>query len=454
VNVMEDPANAVFVSATGSDGNLGTRVLPFATIQAAIGAAAGAGNGADVYVVAGTFVESITLASGVSIYGGFSGTSWLRDPKNLVTTISGGPKAVVGRGVSNLWIDGLTIVSADAITLDASSYALQLVESNDVVISGNVITAGRGAAGQDGAAGADGAPGENGAPGGGGNDDGCCGGFGGAGGSGPGYPGGHGGRGGSEGRFNGNSGGWGSGPCSGPGGFGGSWSNPGRPGGNGASGGLCHSGPAASGTPDPTSTFQYGPEGFSPPFGGSGADGGPGAGGGGGGGGGGQSCTFCDDGSGNGGGGGGAGGGGGRGGRGARGGGGSFAIYLYATSGIVITDNTLATRGGGTGGRGGNFGLGGPGGAGGPGGRVDTDEVGAGGHGGNGGPGELGGFGASGNGGPSIGLFEGAVVNAAELSGNSFDLAPAGAGGSRPTLLGYVGHAGFVGERAETKSLP
>ncbi|NIR78658.1 MAG: Ig-like domain-containing protein, partial [Gemmatimonadetes bacterium] len=109
VRVLEDPGNALWVSdAGGDDGDPGTRAEPLATIQAAVDAADAAGTGADVYVAAGTYPESVALADGVSVYGGFS-QAWLRDIEVQETIVDGGSTAITGSGAGGLTLDGLTI---------------------------------------------------------------------------------------------------------------------------------------------------------------------------------------------------------------------------------------------------------------------------------------------------------------------------------------------------------
>lgn len=68
-----DIAKAVFVVAGGSDSNPGTIAAPKATIGAAIAEAAGDPSKTEVYVSLGTYSETVELAAGVSVYGGYNG---------------------------------------------------------------------------------------------------------------------------------------------------------------------------------------------------------------------------------------------------------------------------------------------------------------------------------------------------------------------------------------------
>lgn len=131
--VLEDKTAALWVNgATGDDANSGTRAAPFATIQAAIDAADAAGAGADIYVAAGTYAESVTLRDQVSLYGGFSDV-WLREIQSNETIIDGGPTAVTGSSAGALTLDGLTMRSADAGGPGESSVGVALDDSSDVV---------------------------------------------------------------------------------------------------------------------------------------------------------------------------------------------------------------------------------------------------------------------------------------------------------------------------------
>ena len=450
INVMEDPERSLYVSPTGSDLNAGTRELPKRSVQAAIDEAAGRADGTDVYVAAGTYYESLTLASGVSIYGGYEPSRWLRDPSQHGVTIAGGTTAVQGTNVSGLTLEALSINSSNAWQPSQSSYGILLSGSSNVVIAGSVIRAGSGAPGAAGVWGSNGVNGASGAPGGGGDEDGCCGGHGGSAGWGPGYSGGSGGRGGGEGAHGGASGGWGSGPGGGYGGGGGAGGDPGRDGGNGGHGQFGAHGAVGS----PVAGFgTISTSGFVPLQGNNGVAGLRGSGGGGGGGGGGQGGTWVDDGSGAGGGGGGAGGTAGQGGLGGVGGGGSFAIFLVASSGIVIRDNHIFASNGGAGGRGGAGGYAGAGGAGGRGG-TGSDEVGDGGDGGNGGWGGFGGHGAGGNGGHSIGILEDAASSTV-LTNVMITTGSAGAGASTYSAWGpYWVPGGSAGEKVDHKKMP
>ncbi|MDP3218548.1 MAG: DUF1565 domain-containing protein, partial [Deltaproteobacteria bacterium] len=153
-------ARAVFVSTRGNDAAPGTREAPKRTIGAAIAAATPTRFA--VYIAGGTYSESITLASGVSLYGGYNDSGWTRAASN-VTTIDGGATAVRGAGLSAaLELNLLTIRAANASGAGQSSYGVRLAGSGALVtLHRCAITAGNGVPGVDGAAGAGGAAGGN-----------------------------------------------------------------------------------------------------------------------------------------------------------------------------------------------------------------------------------------------------------------------------------------------------
>lgn len=406
VYVMKTAGKGVYVSKAGADNAAGTRSAPLLTMQAAINKAAA--GGADVYASAGTWTESIVLANGVSIFGGFDATQgWTRAAANVTTIASGSAVAVSANGVTvPLELQMVTIRSAAATVAGASSVGVSVVNcSGRIALRRCSITAGDGApagatlnggSGANGGGGANGGTGVNGL---GGFSSCASGGRGGAAVSGPldGKPGASGAMasGGAPGGIGG-TGAAGHGTCGGAGSHGNPAPDNAGPGGGG--------GPGASGRAS-GQLGVFSAANYLPPAGGNGNAGAHGGGGGGGGSGSGDSsvCGFfqcCDATSGGGGGGGGAGCGGG-GGSGGRGGGGSLAV-VSISSNVAIEHSRLSAGSGGAGGAGGNGGSGGAGGGGGSGGLSGGQSAGNGAPGKRGGNGGAGGAGAGGAGGPSI----------------------------------------------------
>lgn len=417
----------IFVDTiSGNDGNSGTRPSPKKTLAAAIAAAAGANPVKSVFVSKGTYAETVTLANGVSLYGGYDAAAgWSRAESNLTTIASPAPVAISGSGLTaGLTIQMFGVWSADASGTGAngdgqSSYGVVIRDSpGGVTLDKMSITAGNGTMGLAGVAGAVGLPGTNG-----GNASGIthgvsggspCGAAGGrgadAGGGYPGLPG-----------------------SAGTNVIGGGSA---APGGSPGSAGFCNSTASGNGGSAPPVSTNGGP-GFDgvggtsnvalgildasgwylPPAGAAGGDGTPGGGGGGGGSGGGTGhghtflCSDCVSHPGGAGGGGGGGGCGGSGGAGGRGGGGSFAVVIVNST-VAITSTVLTAGNGVNGGDGGDGGQGGTDGSGGSGAAgvthssvCSTRSGGNGAGGSSGGPGGRGGGGAGGSGGPSICVF-------------------------------------------------
>ena len=446
---------AIYVSPTGSDTSPGDRAQPKRSISAGIRTAALQGK--DVYVAGGTYMEaaSLRLEAGVRVFGAYSPTDWgVRSDANITELTVADTRAVVANNLSQpAWLDHLTIQGADNTDPGGSAYGIFAVDSRDLLVRRCVIRAGGGGAGTPGASpggsGARGGNGSQGRPGceeSGGFCSGCSrptGGFGGTS-----ICGRTGGRGGSAGRDNahGNPGATGvGGTAGGPGAPNGrgNWNTPstywGRDGARGAAGQDGASG-----------AERYQASGYAPTTGGGGQSGQPGNGGGGGGGGGGGNDD-CDS-YGGGGGGGGAGGCGGTGASGGTSAGGSFAVYLWAST-INIERSELVTA---TGGRGGDGGRGQPGGSGGEGGHGvlagagntyggggEQDDGSNGGRGGWGGNGGRGGHGGGGAGGPSIGVLLG-NGSVATLTAELYTLGAGGAGGFS------AGRSGDPGRRTET----
>jgi hypothetical protein len=445
VSVWEDAAKRVHVSKDGNDVNAGSAAAPMKTIQAAIDRAIT--DGADVYVESGVYAETITLRNGVSLYGGFlrSGATWLRDVSAYTTTInSSSNSAITATSASNLTVDGLTVVAADATMPGTSSTAILIRGGTDLNITNNTLWAGNGAAGVAGDPGTAGARGNNGSTVGGNTQGGGSGGAAVGSGFAKSGAGGSGGDGGGAVGGNGDSGsGGGSGSSSQVAGGGGGSGGSGNQADNGSNGGSGRTGVAGSHGAAGQEIGSLSPAGYEVSNGGNGGVGGGGSGGGGGGGGEGSTLT-----KGTGGGGGSAGGAGGTPGGGGQGGGGSFGIVVAnGAASVNIADNTITTKDGGSGGSGA---VGGAGGA--PGTRgtsSSSDAGGRGGYGGTGGWGGRGGSGAGGGGGPTIGILVQSGLSGIARSGNTFTLGQQGAGGAG----GPNAPSGAAGLRTEESSL-
>lgn len=403
-----DASRGIFVAKTGNDTNAGTRAAPLASIGAALALAQSSSGLDQIFVATGQYEEKVTLADGVSIFGGYdAGANWARNggatTRIFYSAASGKLVAVEGHNISAATTLGMLDIVTDDVQSGAhNNYAVYCNHCSGLVIQNTQITAGSAGNGANGATGATGfdayGRGYDGSSGGTGSCDGSGYGRGGSGGSsGCGRNGGRGGDGGHEGSNSGQSGYYGL--YGTPGGYAGSSSaGDGGPGGDGSHGANGSNGQGGSGG-QVVSGWWVGDGGQ------DGTNGEHGDGGGGGGGGGGQGGLFVNDGSGNAGGGGGGGGCGGIGGEGGQAGGSSFGLFVVDSTGMSIDNSVIAAGNGGNGGSGGDGGNGSSGGSGMAGGRYCTSEVGGGGTGGDGGDGGMGGNGGGGAGGNTYGIY-------------------------------------------------
>jgi hypothetical protein len=474
-------AQCVYATHAGNDDYPGTREEPVATIAKAIEIADAANK--DVCLAGEVFLESVTLPSGVSLYGGFDPDhpifAWRR--VDYATTEISAPGTVVYATLidDETHIEGLTLTATAPAGAGASAYGVRLDGGLDTLyVRYNQVTVAEGATGgngDNGSEGENGTKGGNGAQGpssgtchasGAGARTSTCGATGGAGGDGgcgipgPQMPGDGGGAGGNSGGAAGD-GSPGQNPM-------GSYPNHICPA-NGDNGGEGSDG--ADGTPgqysSPVSVGEIDSQGFYvPPVGPEGTDGAHGAGGGGGGGqGGGVDYTFggseiehesCNGGA------GGSGGSGGCGGTaGAGGGGGGASFGISARKGnLVVHDNRITVGTGGQGGNGGTGGEGGSGSSGGSGGLIQFKcdvnywcDNGRGGHGGPGGRGGHGGPGAGGPGGPTACVAVVEYETNIDYQNNDCTRGSPGSGGQGSENNGLQADDGQAGESAVVMEL-
>ena len=428
----------VYVSATlGSATGAGTRQDPVDTIATGITTAAQK-SAKGVCVSGENYNETVTMVSGISVWGGFDekdpNFAFKRSPNAVSTVTATGVVFDAPQIDLVTHIEGLSIHASTPMTAGASTYGVRLGSGiGKLFVRYNVITADKGADGASGAnamdhgnaKAANGNGGTNGCEGTNCGDGGAttnCTEFGGKGGDG-GYNGASGQKGatGSGNTTGGNGGSATSCNIIGSGG------DNGKKGADGGAKGIM--GTAGSAGPNLGQLLQ----GFYAP--GDGATGTTGANGrgaaGGGGGGGGKGGTFCYEDKGGGGGSGGCGGLGGKSGDGGGGGGGSFGVFAAGGT-VEVTGNEITTGGGGDGGNGGNGAKGQLGGNGGNG-SAGYDESGGGGPGGSGSDGGAGGPGGGGGGGPSACLAYGTGATFVYEKNVLCQLGTAGMGGNGAT---------------------
>jgi parallel beta-helix repeat protein len=141
------PGFVVYVRTDGDNANDGrTWAAAKQTVQAAIDAAFAAGGG-EVWTAGGSYVEQITLKSGVELYGGFAGTETLRaqrDTAKNASILEGDHKSPVVKATTGIGadavLDGFTIQNGGSQYLPTAKGAGLNITSASPIIRNNVIT--------------------------------------------------------------------------------------------------------------------------------------------------------------------------------------------------------------------------------------------------------------------------------------------------------------------------
>ena len=158
-------SHAIFVGPGGNDANPGTRALPMKTFAAAVPFAASKGK--DVYARIGQYPETLMMANGVGVYGGY-GALWAR---TLMT-----PTAIIGRSpaygdtagaiantINVATVLQLATLAPQAPTIPGSdSYGLRGAGSPGLRLDHVTVRVGPGVVGSDGISGVAGLPGGDG----------------------------------------------------------------------------------------------------------------------------------------------------------------------------------------------------------------------------------------------------------------------------------------------------
>ncbi|GMV41794.1 MAG: hypothetical protein AMXMBFR64_35100 [Myxococcales bacterium] len=172
-----DISVGIFVAKNGNDANPGTIALPKLTIQAGIDAAVSGGK-RDVYVQTGVYSESVALAAGVGVYGGYNADYHVRDVLLYETAVIGVAPTAQKKGAVNALdikgvgektvFDGFTVFGVNNNAPGGNSYGIyarncdgRLVVRNNRVIAGSGGNGAAGSKGGDGALGGVGAGGVN-----------------------------------------------------------------------------------------------------------------------------------------------------------------------------------------------------------------------------------------------------------------------------------------------------
>jgi hypothetical protein len=153
--VKADPSG-VFVAAGGTAAGC-TQASPCGTIQAGINAAASGGK--TVYVAPGNYSESLVLAAGVTVSGGWSATTWTRpcsgigDPAAVHITTIAADRVVSATSLgSAAKLDTLTLANDTIAAAGQSLYGVFVVGSS-LTLSDVFVTVAAGGTGANGTGG-------------------------------------------------------------------------------------------------------------------------------------------------------------------------------------------------------------------------------------------------------------------------------------------------------------
>ncbi len=127
----------LYVSPLGNDSNSGTSwAQARQTLTSALSISAG---GDQIWVAAGTYNETLTLVSGVALYGGFAGTETAADqrsPATQVTVIDGGG----GGAVITVPANASNTTRVDGFTVQHGHKLIVCNSGSAPVINGNILT--------------------------------------------------------------------------------------------------------------------------------------------------------------------------------------------------------------------------------------------------------------------------------------------------------------------------
>jgi hypothetical protein len=164
-SILPDPTDAVFVANGGTTGTCGAPTAPCASIQAAVTLASQSGKHR-VFVANGTYTETVTLATNVSILGGWTdmggAIGWQRacgtgNAANVTLQApAGSNKTIIANGVTGVTIDTLTVTSKapNAVGTGESLYGIFATNGANIdLINVFVSTAGGGTGGSGGSGG-------------------------------------------------------------------------------------------------------------------------------------------------------------------------------------------------------------------------------------------------------------------------------------------------------------
>ena len=149
------PGAVVFVSPAGNDNNPGTQGAPVRTPARGLAILErSTGANRQVWLAQGAYSGPVNLTSadnGISIYGGFSPTTWVEALARTTTTISGAPEALLANGATGVSIADLDLIGLGSSLPSSSSYGVVAVGGSVLSLSGVDVHAADGTAGASGA---------------------------------------------------------------------------------------------------------------------------------------------------------------------------------------------------------------------------------------------------------------------------------------------------------------
>jgi len=167
VSIADPAANAAPGCGQGPVGT-GAGNVPCRTVDAGLAEAARLGRHR-VLVADGLYEASVTLEDGIDLMGGYRADTWERHLDSTLTTLrapvhEGDVMTVMAAGLSKATLlEGFVIQGPSAVTPGASSYALWIVDTGDVLrVASNVVQGGAGASAAPADGGADGLDGTSG----------------------------------------------------------------------------------------------------------------------------------------------------------------------------------------------------------------------------------------------------------------------------------------------------
>jgi hypothetical protein len=155
-----EPGAAYFVGPEGDDGGPGSASQPFQTISKAVASAAADPLKKTVIVAGGVYGESVALANGVSLFGGYHAGSWLQvwNEYSIIAGVSSSgvhDRTVLAVNITSATtLDGFVIIGSANAKAGGNSYAVYVSGSNaNLALTNNIIFAGHGGPGGAGGAG-------------------------------------------------------------------------------------------------------------------------------------------------------------------------------------------------------------------------------------------------------------------------------------------------------------